>query len=90
MTGRPQTTARSDAAGSRYVFLSSPSREGNDGQDEPTKNVREQDHDQPATTTSFRPATTFHTTSISKVSETQRKTLGVRRSMQGWNARRKP
>lgn len=39
--------------------------------------------------TQTRPATTFHTTSVAAVvsSERIRKTLGVRRSMQGWAAR---
>lgn len=69
----------------KYVFLSSsPTRpEPDENHADPAQN--EVRHDSAI----LRPATTFHTTSMAKVAP-QRKTLGMRRSLQGWNAARKP
>ena len=90
MSTRPQPKVSDDMDDGRYVFLSSSPHKGDEEQKEaPESNAEEQNERQPATSTSFRPASTFHTTSMSTVSGPQRKTLGVRRSMQGWNARRK-
>ncbi|KAK4636297.1 ATP-dependent DNA helicase srs2 [Fulvia fulva] len=91
MSSRPQPRASDDANNGRYVFLSSSPQKGDDEQEQPFNTTGEKQHEsQPAASTSFRPASTFHTTSMATASGTQRRTLGVRRSLHGWSERRKP
>ncbi|KAF1914068.1 P-loop containing nucleoside triphosphate hydrolase protein [Ampelomyces quisqualis] len=89
----PSKPKRSDPAGmesTRYVLLSSsptkPETEdpalGNEAK-EPASPVK-QSSSVTTTTSGFRAASTFHTTSMSQA---QRKTLGTRRTMQGWSVK---
>lgn len=86
----------------RYVLLSSsPPRTRNKSPVRPLKMSEnlEDPHELPSpskptaasnSVSSFRPASTFHTTSVAQLqgnSGAQRKTLGTRRSMQGWSVK---
>ncbi|CAK4031585.1 ATP-dependent DNA helicase [Lecanosticta acicola] len=82
MLSRP--SARPEQENDKHVMFlsSSPERPASD---EPAD--REEVDARP---TLMRPATTFHTTSMGKAAPGQKKTLGVRRSVQGqWNATRR-
>nr|XP_033689483.1 UvrD-helicase-domain-containing protein [Trematosphaeria pertusa]KAF2254479.1 UvrD-helicase-domain-containing protein [Trematosphaeria pertusa] len=90
-----------DEENTRYVLLSSPSTkqdsptklhsysddEGNAQQPaSPTKHASSSS----SSVSGFRPASTFHTTSVGQLqshSAPQRKTLGTRRTMQGWSVK---
>ncbi|KAI5369889.1 Putative DNA helicase, UvrD/REP type, DExx box DNA helicase domain superfamily [Septoria linicola] len=86
MAGKPgaqhaiDESENSSAQQEKYVFLSS----------SPAK-AEEERPTQPAvtTTSSFQPASTLHTTSVEQAAArpTQRRTLGVKRSFNGWAAR---
>ncbi|KAA8614411.1 UvrD Superfamily I DNA and RNA helicase [Pyrenophora tritici-repentis] len=76
--------AESEGARTRYVLLSSSpvkpdevDKEVDTGPESPTK----------GSGSGFRPASTFHTTSMAQVQTTQRKTLGARRTMQPWSVK---
>ena len=45
------------------------------------------DAESPVKTSGFRPASTLHTTSMNQIHSGQRKTLGTRRTMQGWSVK---
>ncbi|KAK5109090.1 hypothetical protein LTR62_007547 [Meristemomyces frigidus] len=83
---RPSTRVEdSGAPCSAYMFLSSsPTRQEEDlTAAEPSYEVVRDDREDAA---QVRSATTFHTTTMQKIAP-QRKTLGMRRSLQGWSAR---
>lgn len=98
MASKPRRTHNdSDAEMAQHALcLSSPSKpEGkdmialsDDDQDE-IKVVGERPKAPTISTNCFRPASTFHTTSMSIVQsqQAQRRTLGARRSMQGWSVK---
>ncbi|KAF2818758.1 ATP-depentend DNA helicase-like protein [Ophiobolus disseminans] len=75
-----------DMESTRYVLLSSsPVKPDHDeGVQEPESPVK-----QTSAASGFRAASTFHTTSMSQVQSqaAQRKTLGTRRTMQGWSVK---
>ncbi|TKA75742.1 hypothetical protein B0A55_05906, partial [Friedmanniomyces simplex] len=76
--------------GNAYAFLSSspPKPEVEEAYPETSDTIPTSDavHDETHSMTRARPATTFHTTSMQSIAP-PRKTLGMRRSLQGWNAR---
>lgn len=83
----------SDMENTRYVLLSSspvkpdyedPTYDGDHQEDDPVKQSSSS-----TAASGFRTASTFHTTSISQVHNqaAQRKTLGTRRTMQGWSVK---
>lgn len=81
--------ARKDAGATshdRYgpLLSSSPLRTEND--EHPAIDLASDVQNRDLGSTRFRPASTFHTTSMQQLAP-QRRTLGVRRSLQGWNAR---
>ncbi|KAK4547196.1 hypothetical protein LTR36_001417 [Oleoguttula mirabilis] len=86
--GKPNTvTHHMHKADNRYVFLDSspPQAETDENQTSdtvPTSDVVEVETSQ----TKVRPASTFHTTTV-QTAAPQRKTYGVRRSMNGWSNR---
>jgi DNA helicase-2/ATP-dependent DNA helicase PcrA len=86
MASKPKRS-EPEVENTRYVLLSS-SPVKPDHDDAPEK-VEEGDGPE-SSVSSFRAASTFHTTSVSLVqSQTaQRKTLGTRRTMQGWSVKR--
>jgi DNA helicase-2/ATP-dependent DNA helicase PcrA len=79
-----------ESKNTRYVLLSSspmkPHQEDptSDAAKEPESPVKQVSSI--STPSGFRAASTFHTTSISQV-QAQRKTLGTRRTMQGWSVK---
>ncbi|KAF1842237.1 UvrD-helicase-domain-containing protein [Cucurbitaria berberidis CBS 394.84] len=93
------------AESTRYVLLSSSPAKPEHGDttstplpDDEDKTIRDpespvkQSSSSFSTASGFRPASTFHTTSISQVqnqvqNQMQRKTLGTRRTMQGWSVK---
>ncbi|KAF9735150.1 hypothetical protein PMIN02_007078 [Paraphaeosphaeria minitans] len=87
MASKPRRTPATKESSSRYVLLSSsPPKPDN----EPFVTSSE-DKVRPSepVTSGFRPATTLHTTSMSTLQGggVQRRTLGARRSMQGWSVK---
>lgn len=74
-------------ADGRYVFLSSSPQKEDDDSVPPNNDENPAPAEFRDTVALFRPASTFHTTSMTSVT-TARKTLGVRRSLQGWSARK--
>ncbi|KAF2027007.1 UvrD-helicase-domain-containing protein [Setomelanomma holmii] len=86
----PSKPKRSDTApeleSTRYVLLSSSTvrPDQDDLPEEPHSPVRQSSSI--TTSSGFRTASTFHTTSMSQV-QAQRKTLGTRRTMQGWSVK---
>lgn len=85
---KPQKREDENSTGAeRYVFLSSSPQKEDDNplplDDDGDAAVKKASDMEPT----FRPASTFHTTSMTAVT-TSRKTLGVRRSLHGWNARK--
>ncbi|KAK4508700.1 hypothetical protein PRZ48_002439 [Zasmidium cellare] len=88
LTRKPsKQTDENDATGDRYMFLSSSPQKGDD-EPPPAKNDEAEDQEEANDVVpAFRPASTLHTTSMSSATTT-RKTLGVRRSLQGWSARK--
>ncbi|KAF2160146.1 hypothetical protein M409DRAFT_60253 [Zasmidium cellare ATCC 36951] len=88
LTRKPQKPVdENDASQDRYVFLSSSPRKGDDEPPVPHDDEGEATAKTGDTTPIFRPASTSHATSMTSVTTT-RKTLGVRRSLQGWSARK--
>ncbi|KAJ4990402.1 ATP-dependent DNA helicase srs2 [Stagonosporopsis vannaccii] len=93
MANKPRRTPNdSNVENTRHALcLSSPSKA--DGEEIITLSDDEDDIEQtkapPISTNGFRPASTFHTTSMSVVQnhQAQRKTLGARRTMQGWSVK---
>ena len=91
-SSRPKlTTDGLEPAKKQYVFLSS-SPPPLEGPLDPAENFGEEalHVDAPELATNFRAAQTFHTTSVANLqatSVTAKRTLGVRRSMNGWAAR---
>lgn len=82
MFGRP--VPRPEQENDKHVMFLSSSPERPEPEEPP-----DQDSGKPNPSL-MRPATTFHTTSMAKAAPNQRKTLGVRRSVQGqWNATRR-
>ncbi|KXL44277.1 hypothetical protein M433DRAFT_28954, partial [Acidomyces richmondensis BFW] len=65
------------------LLSSSPLRTEND--EHPAIDLASDVQNRDLGSTRFRPASTFHTTSMQQLAP-QRRTLGVRRSLQGWNA----
>jgi len=90
VTDRPILTKpkRNEPESTRYVLLSS-SPVKSDTQDAPQSENQLEAPESPTKQTSFRPASTFHTTSMNQVQNqsAQRKTLGARRSMQPWSVK---
>jgi DNA helicase-2/ATP-dependent DNA helicase PcrA len=97
MASKPKRSEPSDLESTRYVLLSSsPTKpdvepapydnNNNNEEQEPQSPVK-----QPSFTagSGFRAASTFHTTSMGQLQNqaTQRKTLGTRRTMQGWSVK---
>jgi DNA helicase-2/ATP-dependent DNA helicase PcrA len=85
------TTDEAEPAKKQYVFLSSspPPVEGLSEVAEAEHELTLQ-HDATKAATNIRPAKTFHMTSVTQLqaaSLTPKRTLGVRRSMEGWAAR---
>lgn len=79
------TTEEPPTAGNGYVFLSSPPPTHDDSEEPPNAANAPPKEQESKQMPAFRPALTLHTTSISTVGSTKpRKTLGVRRSMNGW------
>ncbi|KAK0941825.1 ATP-dependent DNA helicase srs2 [Friedmanniomyces endolithicus] len=77
------------SAGNAYMFLSSsPPQPEEEPAPEPADGMSTNDEvcAEGTAMVKVRPATTFHTTSM-QIAAPQRKTLGMRRSLQGWNAR---
>ncbi|KAK0271770.1 ATP-dependent DNA helicase srs2 [Friedmanniomyces endolithicus] len=77
------------SAGNTYMFLSSsPPQPEEEPATEPADGMSTNDEvcAEGTAMVKVRPATTFHTTSM-QIAAPQRKTLGMRRSLQGWNAR---
>ncbi|KAK1055524.1 ATP-dependent DNA helicase srs2 [Friedmanniomyces endolithicus] len=77
------------STGDAYTFLSSsPQQPEEDPDPKSADAVSTSDavHDEKMAKAKVRPATMFHTTSM-QIAAPQRKTLGMRRSLQGWNAR---
>ncbi|KAF2721840.1 UvrD-helicase-domain-containing protein [Polychaeton citri CBS 116435] len=70
-----------------YVFLSSsPTRLEHNDYDRREIDAKTHPHSLPSlhARNCFKPASTFHTTSMQKIGQPVRKTLGVKRSMNGW------
>ncbi|GAB7358456.1 hypothetical protein MBLNU230_g2520t1 [Neophaeotheca triangularis] len=81
----PVMTEEESAANNDYVFLSSPPPRKNDSKDAAKSGQIPEDEPERKQPPTFRPASTFHTTSVSTVGSSRpKKTLGVRRSMNGW------
>lgn len=96
MASKPRRAASdSDAESTQHALcLSSPSRpDKNDvvtlSDDDDVKGVAGPAKAPATSANEFRPASTFHTTSISVVQnqQAQRRTLGARRTMQGWSVK---
>ncbi|OAL52713.1 ATP-depentend DNA helicase-like protein [Pyrenochaeta sp. DS3sAY3a] len=99
MSSKPRrATPEPDAEGTRYVLLSSSPVKAEHEELDPVpvinKRVESFQGSAVQTTTAvngtgFRPASTFHLTSMNQVQSqsTQRKTLGTRRTMQGWSVK---
>jgi DNA helicase-2/ATP-dependent DNA helicase PcrA len=94
-TTRPRLTA---AAGEppkkHYVFLSSSPppiepllEEAETQEEEPANNLTVSSLENSEAANDIRPAMTLHTTSVAQINSGPKKTLGVRRSMNGWSAR---
>ncbi|KAF3004298.1 hypothetical protein E8E13_008743 [Curvularia kusanoi] len=100
MANKPRRKSNdSDGESSRHVLLSSPPKSNqkglivlsdDGGDDDDVKEVSRAVHTQGVSTNGFRPASTFHTTSMNVVhdQQAQRRTLGARRTMQGWSVKR--
>jgi DNA helicase-2/ATP-dependent DNA helicase PcrA len=95
MASKPKRSEPSDLESTRYVLLSSsptkpdvePAPYGaHNEEEEAPSSVKQPSF---AAASGFRTASTFHTTSISQVQNqaAQRKTLGTRRTMQGWSVK---
>ncbi|KAK5700593.1 ATP-dependent DNA helicase srs2 [Elasticomyces elasticus] len=85
----PRPTSHLPPAGNPYPFSSSPPQQDDDDGNPTTSDTiptSDAGHDETTNNMIARPATTFHTTSMQTVAP-QRKTLGMRRSLKGWNAR---
>ena len=84
---RPGATSSFDATqtDSAYIFLlsSPPQLLDDERQTSDTLLTSDAPADEKLASTAFRPASTFHTTSMQTMAP-QRKTLGVRRTMNGW------
>ncbi|KAK0315452.1 ATP-dependent DNA helicase srs2 [Friedmanniomyces endolithicus] len=83
------TNMLATGTGSAYVFLSSSPPQPEEAPDPETAGAMPRSDDvgdEKTAVVRARPATTFHTTSM-QIAAPQRKTLGMRRSLQGWNAR---
>lgn len=85
-----------ESESTRYVLLSSsPNRLGPEdtvpdgGKHSQAEGVLPSTHSSARTTNDFRPTSTMHTTTISQFrhSSAQRKTLGTRRTMEGWSVK---
>ena len=103
MSTKPkQANPEPDNENTRYILLSSsPVKPDSPTREQIYSDVKEVEPPEPdnptrknlasvTTATGFRPASTFHTTSMSLVQSqagTQRKTLGTRRTMQGWSVK---
>ena len=99
MTSKPRRAANdSDTGNTRHALcLSSPSKLdekdvitlSDDDDDDDVTEVASPAKAPPASMNGFRPASTFHTTSMSVVqnNQAQRRTLGARRTMQGWSVK---
>jgi DNA helicase-2/ATP-dependent DNA helicase PcrA len=95
MASKPKRSEPSDLESTRYVLLSSsptkpdvePAPYGaHNEEEEAPSSVKQPSF---AAASGFRTASTFHTTSMSQVQNqaAQRKTLGTRRTMQGWSVK---
>lgn len=85
-TGRPSKISHEDEAESKPHILMSSSPVHPDAENRNPDTVAHR----ALPTDDFRPAASFHTTSIAQCrdqTQQQRKTLGTRRSLQGWSAR---
>jgi len=82
------TVSNSVASNDHYIFLSSspPLPENEENHTSDTLPISDATHNEGIATAKTRPAPTFHTTSMQSAG-IQRRTLGVRRSLNGWNAR---
>lgn len=99
MASKPKRAVNdSDAENTRHALCSSSPSKPNEkdvitlSDDDDDDDVREVDAPAKAPSTSnngFKPASTFHTTSMSVVQnqQAQRRTLGARRTMQGWSVK---
>lgn len=97
MVSKPRRAANeSDAEHTRHALMpSSPSKPDKKeattlrDDDEEVQEVDSPKKAQATSTNGFRPASTFHTTSMSMVQnqQAQRRTLGARRTMQGWSVK---
>lgn len=98
MASKPRRPANdSEAENTRHALcLSSPSKPNerdvislSDSEDD-VKQTAELSRAPSAPTNGYRPASTYHTTSMSVVrdQQAQRRTLGARRTMQGWSVKR--
>jgi DNA helicase-2/ATP-dependent DNA helicase PcrA len=90
MPSKPRREAPTDTESTRYVLLSSspvkPDPEDNADEEAPPSPIKSSSSTfTPAS--GFRAASTFHTTSMSQVQANNRKTLGTRRTMQGWSVK---
>ncbi|KAK7178828.1 ATP-dependent DNA helicase srs2 [Paraphaeosphaeria sporulosa] len=92
MASKPRKTSATEEASSKHVLLSSsPTKPDN----EPiVTSSEDKDRTSEPATSGFRPATTLHTTSMGTLQGgsgggVQRRTLGARRSMQGWSVKHK-
>lgn len=83
-------TQVSHAHEEKYFFLSSsPTRpEADENRPEEAAKKDETQNSGTSTAGGFQPASTLHATSMDRVAAPQRKTLGVKRSMNGWAQRR--
>ncbi|KAF2877136.1 P-loop containing nucleoside triphosphate hydrolase protein [Massariosphaeria phaeospora] len=99
MAGKPKKTeAEPDAENTKYILLSSsPVKPVDDSGAGPPKDVEElvrKEAPSPTRQTSgFRPASTFHSTSVGQLQNQiapQRRTLGTRRTLQPWSAKHNP
>ncbi|KAH7406305.1 P-loop containing nucleoside triphosphate hydrolase protein [Phaeosphaeria sp. MPI-PUGE-AT-0046c] len=96
MTSKPKRSEPSDMESTRYVLLSSSPIKPDHDLGPESAGGEEQAHQSPIKQSSsstaasgFRAASSFHTTSMSQVQNqaAQRKTLGTRRTMQGWSVK---
>jgi DNA helicase-2/ATP-dependent DNA helicase PcrA len=103
MSTKPKkATPEPDTGNTRYILLSSsPVKPASPARPQTCSDVKEIEPEEPGSptrkasssftsATGFRPASTFHTTSMSQLQSqagTQRKTLGTRRTMQGWSVK---
>ncbi|WPG97664.1 UvrD-helicase-domain-containing protein [Acrodontium crateriforme] len=92
LSSRPSQVQVEDDAGSgnSYVFLSSSPEKPERNEPSVPANVQSADSSNGSEQPKIRPAATFHTTSMQRIGQPQRKTLGMRRSLHGWSARGRP